>query len=476
MRSARYILGVFVVVCLLKFGASYLTSLLIGEEEDPPPAASGTQSADQSQTASTNDDDVKKANPDLEWAAKDAAKAANLAPRALFRKRLALPDGKNADAASGDKDYYVHALCLDPAGTRVIAVSQHNTWCLDVATGNTLQTFHNELPTNNPRPQLIGASPDARFVIVPSVDGKDVTLRDAATGRVIGGSHLSDTGKFNKFLLESRLPALTPAADYLLVGTGVVTPANLHALSTRTAADKLVDVPRIDFSKKAYEYLLPIPQASTFLVYGSARVDHKTNPSNLFAVDLATGKETPLTCLHFAPLFTDYRPMALSPDGSLLLVKGLATLEVCDWRANRLLFHYEEKVAHFDHACFTPDGQRVAFIDRANGVIQSQIDPQTGKWVNHPIDDVINLFDIARQEKIGSFTPHTEGLGSRVRALAISHDGQSFAVWTGTEVTVVDFQSAFGVAPLPPCQRLAGPESLPLKPLSDNKELPRKPK
>jgi WD40 repeat protein len=475
MRSLRFILGAVFVVFMLKFGAACLFLWMLAEEQAAETADSGIVFSSDDDDPADDEDAPTKAAVDFDKPAKDGAKPVAKPRSEPFLKRLPLPDGKNGDDATPQKSGHVHALSLDPAGTRVVAVSQHNTWCLDVATGKVLQTFQNELPTNNPRPQLIGASRDARFVIIPSVDGKDVTVREASTGKVIGTCHLTDTNKFNKFLLESRLPAMTPAEDYLLVGTGVVTPGNLHALSTKTGKEKLLDVPRIDFSKQDYEYLIPIPQSSTFLVYGTPRVDRK-NPSNLFAVDFSTGKETALSCLHGGPHFNGWRPLVLSPDGSLLLVKGLASVEVCDWRANRLVFHYEEKVAAFDHACFTPDGKRVAFIRRANGVIESEIDPQTGKWVNHRIDDVVHLFDIATQEKIATYTPHADGLDSMVRALALSHDGKSFAVWTGNEVTLIDFRVAFGVAPLPPGQRLEGPESLPLKQLTEVKDSPKKPK
>jgi len=167
--------------------------------------------------------------------------------------------------------------------------------------------------------------------------------------------------------------------------------------------------------------------------------------------------------------------MVLSPDGSLLLVSNIGTMEICNWRTNRLVFRHTEGSSNFVDACFTPDGKRVAVLWHWNSKnIMFGVDPKTGKSWHY--DDEVRLYDIARQEKIGSFTPHNYGLDSHVRALALSHDGKSFAVWTGSDITLIDFQSAFGVDPLPPSPRLQGPESLPLKPLADGKEPPRKPK
>jgi hypothetical protein len=198
-------------------------------------------------------------------------------------------------------------------------------------------------------------------------------------------------------------------------------------------------------------------------VANSLRADRKTNPSGLSTVNLTTGKETPLASPRVQPAVIDQRPLILSPDGSLLLVKGADKLEVCDWRSDRLLFHHEQKNDHYVQPCFTPDGKRFAVIRRVTGLTRYEFDPNTpGRTIGHRIDDEVFLFDVARQEQIGSFRPAEHGLDSVVSALALSGDGQSFAVWTGSQVDVVDFQAAFGVAPLPPGPRLQGPEELPL--------------
>src|SRR5581483_5712923 len=122
----------------------------------------------------------------------------------------------------------------------------------------------------------------------------------------------------------------------------------------------------------------------------------------------ATGRERPLNCLGFQPMYVDDRPMVLSPDGNLLLVKGKDAVDVCDWRGNRFLFHHARNSTHFDHACFTPDGKRFAVIARSN-LIRFELDPNSDKSISRPIPDVIELFDVARQERIGSFTPQDYG-------------------------------------------------------------------
>jgi hypothetical protein len=464
-------------VALLAFVGSYIFMAGGGINRAAEPGVQGAANLDENRNQPQDEDAAKK--PDAERAKpdKDGTKPARtVRGDKLVLKRLSLPDEKAPDGKSVDKGFHVHALCLNPAGKRLVAVSQHDTYCLDIDSGKVLQTFHNVLPTNNPRPQYIAASPDARFVFVQSADGKEVTLCEAATARVIGRYKLSDPAKMTTFLLESRMPALTPAGEYLLVGSGSVSPTNLHAVSTTTGAGALVDMPRVDLKQRDYKHMLPVPQRSTFIVCGGPRVDSKNHPANIFAVDTTTGKETALNCLSFQPSYVDNRPLVLSPDGSLLLVKGQNAIEVCDWRANRLLFHHALNNTHYDHACFTPDGKRFAVIMRSSGILRFELDPNSDKSISKPIPDVVELFDIARQEKIGSFTPQDSGFGISVRALAVSHDGKSFAMWTGTEVNFIDFEAAFGVAPLPPGPRMEGPESLPLKQPPAKADPPRKPK
>jgi WD40 repeat protein len=140
-----------------------------------------------------------------------------------------------------------------------------------------------------------------------------------------------------------------------------------------------------------------------------------------------------------------------------------------------LLFEYKVHSARYSDACFTPDGKRIAAVwhDNNNRVIRIITDPKMGK-TDSRTDDEVCLFDLDRQEKIGSFKPHAYGLGTGIRAMAVSHDGQSFVIWSGAEINLVDFQAAFGVAALPPSLRLQGPDQLPLKEVTGNPEPPRK--
>src|SRR5207244_4630338 len=124
--------------------------------------------------------------------------------------------------------------------------------------------------------------------------------------------------------------------------------------------------------------------------------------------------------------------------------------EVCDWRAYQVPVQQgdkSDKFSGYDQGWFTPDGKRFAVIWRST---LTEYTMKGGITTGRRIDDEIQLFDIASQKKIASFTPKRRGLGSLVHALAMSYDGKSFAVWTGTEVGVLDFHAAFGVAPLTP--------------------------
>jgi hypothetical protein len=472
--------SVFVVVFvggLLTLVSAFFYMMARGDNRDAPPVAFSKTIPKDDAPAPANGVAQVHQDEDAPKPANQAAKPTPPVPSDyMFLKRISITQGYSPEDVAADKGHNQYGLCLDPTGAHVLAVTRYNTYCFDVATGKLLQTYHSELANSPGKPQFVAASPDARFVAVPSADGKDVSVREAATARQLGAIHLSDSSRFYKLLLESRLPSFTPAGDFLLVSAGTVSPNALYAVSTKTGTAKLVDMPKIDITKKDFSHLLPVPQWSTFLVCGSSLVDHKDNPSNLFAIDYTTGKETPLTCLSAGPQLIGYRPLVLSPDGRLLLVKNVDTMQVCEWCTNRVVFTCKQALYSYNHPCFTPDGTRVAVIVRNNGLIKWVIDPMTGKKTNQHIDDEVQLFDIARQVKIGSFTPHADGLDVNVRALAMSADGKSFAVWAGQEITLVDFQSAFGVDPLPPGQHLSGPETLPLKQPPESKDAPRKPK
>jgi hypothetical protein len=320
MSPSKWSVPIFIAVLLLTFVGSYFFMVGRSENQAAESAAPAKPLPEKDQLPSTNEDTPPK--PDVEAVEQlDAQTKPTTIPQreGLVLKRLTLPDERNADGTPRNKDHVIQSLALDPTGRRLVAASRQTTYCLDIATGQVLQTFSNDSPPHNTRPQFIATSPDARFVMLCSADGKEVTLREAATARLIGTYRLDDKSRSNQFQFESRLPALTPAGDFLLLGAGTVTPNALHAVSTRTGAGKLVDVPRVDFSKKDYRYLLPVPQASTFFVHAGAHFD-KANPSNLYAVDFSTGKETPLTCLPTHPNLSDNRPLTLSPDGTLLLV------------------------------------------------------------------------------------------------------------------------------------------------------------
>lgn len=453
---------VFVAAGLVAFAGSFV--FLSGRwdnraaesaEPDAAPAGEGRKPA-------ANEEVPEQPGPGDGAPADEKANPAPAAPhRQLFLKRLRLPGVNDADPRTRAHDMFHRALYLDAAGARLLAVSREEVHCIEVASGKVLQTFRSE--SSGKRNEGIAASPDARFVVLADADGNGLTLRDAATGRAVGTLRVPENQRLAQLQWNSRSPSFTPAGDFLLVGVASPSESALHALSTKTGAAWVVNVPRGNTGKRDFGHLLAVPQWSTLLVANSLRADRKTNPSGLFAVNLATGKETPLAGPRVRPAVIDQRPLVLSPDGSLLLIKGADKLEVCDWRSGRVLFHHERNHDHYVQPWFTPDGKRFAVIRRVTDLIRYEFDPSTpGKSIGHRIDDEVFLFDVARQEQIGSFRPAEHGLDSVVSALALAADGQSFAVWTGSQVDVVDFQTAFGVAPLPSGPRLQGPEELPL--------------
>jgi hypothetical protein len=178
--------------------------------------------------------------------------------RQLFLKRLRLPGAKVADPRTAAHDMFHRALYLDPTGARLLAVSREEAHCIDVASGKVLQTFRSE--SSGKRNEGIAVSPDARFVVLADADGNGLTLRDAATGRVAGTLRVPENQRLSQLQWNSRSPSFTPAGDFLLVGIASPSESALHALSTKTGAARVVNLPRVSGSKRDLGHVLAVPQ------------------------------------------------------------------------------------------------------------------------------------------------------------------------------------------------------------------------
>jgi hypothetical protein len=103
--------------------------------------------------------------------------------------------------------------------------------------------------------------------------------------------------------------------------------------------------------------------------------------------------------------------------------------------------------------CLTPDGKRLIVVDYPDTKpAYDLINPMTGKTYHHDAEPSKNveLYDIADAILIDNFGPKDYGLDDNIWAVASAADGKSFFLVNKTHLIQVNFERAFGVAPLRP--------------------------
>ena len=187
----------------------------------------------------------------------------------------------------------------------------------------------------------------------------------------------------------------------------------------------------------------------------SALIRHTINRQGIFVLDLQSGQERRLKSVTIEPFsLFENRGIKLSPNGRLSARGG--QFVVVDWKADRQLM--QKNGGHLNE-CFTPDGKRRSSC--GTDIIQYQLYPSYKRLT--PVGGWLELYDVEKGVLIGKCVPEHHGLTEGIRSIAFSGDGKKFALGDAAAgVALLDFEMAFGVAPLPPLPR-PQPESLPVR-------------
>jgi hypothetical protein len=146
-----------------------------------------------------------------------------------------------------------------------------------------------------------------------------------------------------------RFAAFTPNGDYLLLpsyhfSAGLI----VQAVAPSSGAVRTVITPVRKGIGVSWQLSLPAPQEQTVLIY-RRQGGKSSNPGGVFALDLRSGVEKPITSLTVVPWILFYeRGVQLSLDGKLVMSQGLKSVQVCDWRADKRVF--DLKVGDMAHA------------------------------------------------------------------------------------------------------------------------------
>jgi WD40 repeat protein len=364
-------------------------------------------------------------------------------PRPVVLKKWKMPGEAESDGKGILDEFSVRALYFDPTGARLVTVSLREINCLEIASGKILATIQSDLMKGKYVHYHPVISADGRFVAIPRENSKNLDLYETATGRLLGTCRLDERARFS---FHEDSVAFSQAGDSVIALVDRGGPV-IYSFSTQTASGRPLSVPGFSQRKQFMGGFFCPPDNSILLLHDGLDKEWKTNPSGMHILELGSGQDTSLTAITVQPHSWDHdHPIKLSPDGTHLLVKSdKGELQICDWRANLLVFQMRTG-GELQDPVFTPDGKRLL-------VCWHDIQHTSPGYIiigGQTSTSTVELVDLNRKDKMAVFTPQDSGFPHAPTALAVSPDGRTVAVATARTVGLIDFQAAFGVTPLGP--------------------------
>lgn len=195
--------------------------------------------------------------------------------------------------------------------------------------------------------------------------------------------------------------------------------------------------------------MLPVPGGESVLVSGPA--DRKRGKSGLTELTLATGAVRQVT--GFAAQIADApgnHKYALSADGRLVAGHAEQMTEVVNLQDGRRMARWQKQYYYPTNTQFTPDTRRLLVYQPSDYErVELTFTGVRADSTGGPLPDMITLLD-SRTGKAISEYEHDPAVMKSPRAMGLSHDGTRIALADGAGVVVLDFETAFGVPPLPP--------------------------
>jgi len=369
-------------------------------------------------------------------------------------KRWSLPHpqtGKQGDRRIVD-------LVVNESGTVALAKTEKEVYCFDLTSGLVRQTYK-PAPSKfdrDPNAERIFLSPKAKYVATwsgaESAQKPDatITFQEAESGRVVSIATLEHDAS-----VDFDPVTFTPQENTLLLPGSFRGRRCIQAVSVTTGMHKFVNLP---ITNGGIKMLLPLAGQARFLAcWSQDRISYK-HPSRVSILDLQISTERMISSIGIEPQFSFYdRRAVVSPEGKMLLVADImqnkeAHFELTDLRFDQLLFQRTERNWSFICPQFTPDGQRLIVVSRANYQIMHPIHASNVPGIES-LPSKLQLYDIANQKMISEYS-----LDIRPAAhLAISGDGKKIVYSYELELLVMDFKTAFNVEPLPPMSGLEEP-------------------
>jgi hypothetical protein len=377
-------------------------------------------------------------------------KIGKIEPKIVGRIARPAVDKKDENMETFTESYLNHD------GTVLLTKSQKAIRTWDVATGKQLYAIEMERSK-----AAYFASPNAKFVARVDMKEKKTDLLQAHDGQLKASFPFK--GQANDFK-GTVLGSFSPNGDrFLFINRSIENDNRFFAIQeidcTTGSGRKLatLELPTVN-DNETLDGLIATAQAdlviiTRYLIGSGGKVSTLSfawtgSDNKLSPIDWLSDPEYP---------FTRHLPqgqqLAISSDKRFLCsIRGGS--HSLTWMVDFSIRHTFEKGKYESLSCpvFTPDGQRMLLLqswDRNYQVISN-------KGTNPYRKDTLNLVNLRSGEMISSFTHDHLGWSLQnylAKHISISGDGNRIALTRNTdkpETVVLDFQSCFGLPPLPP--------------------------
>jgi hypothetical protein len=431
-----------VLACIGAFGLTFAggVALIVSQRQDPPPLVPPAPVKPEA----PKEEEKEKPPPKVEK--KEVVNKPTKPTRAVIIQQWkgTQPPAPKGENSPNFEDFFYREIAFDRYGGKLVGYTNREAVCWDAIGGNRLHTFpvaSRVVPRKPPNPpdfvidQQIRITRDGRVVAMIDKNGKSVTLYEASSGTKIGTYKApKDRSEFTQW----RPPEFTPRGDslvYCINGGG--NRDEICAVSASTAAGRKVSLGRA-FKEERFDWIVLIPLLDQSIFIRQWRGDI------VKVLDLNTGQERKLDSVTVKPFsLFENRGIKVSPDRRYLSARSITSIEVVDWQKDQRLMKAGAETIH--NEWWTPCGKRLVILKSTNWITY-----RGGHRIT-PIGGWLELWDVQKGVKIGDFEQDKVGLMNSVSAIAFTPDGKRFALADrAAGIAVLDFEMAFGVAPLPP--------------------------
>lgn len=332
---------------------------------------------------------------------------------------------------------WAHDLAFDPTGSKVVVrwENEIQTWSV----GGKKRLAAATVPSFS----KVHLAPDGSAYCVNNGSGVDVYGTFDVLGRRIG-SYRPAKAK-SSFTERFHAAGFGPdaAAFHALHGysTGKGQVFRLHSIDPASGEGAAATGPLPPETFEHCRWLLPVPNSDAVLACCGTG-----GTAEIWLIDPKSRAIQPmLTLTRDVQEFTGARAVGLSPDGKWLALLRADKILIVDWRAGKRVSTLDNSYHKWCSCRFTPDGKRLVVLETSHQARTLSLnDAATGKRIAG--------YEVKPRELFGTaFAISRDGtrIGIAEQSIRLVEKDKKLVQLDEARVTVLDFERAFGVAPLP---------------------------